>query len=438
LTSARICEGVKTIYKWAFQSCKKLETVSLPASLEYAGAYAFGYCDNLKVIECNGTTPPTVNSIAFSNSDIAKISVCVPSGSVDAYRNADVWKNFKNIGTYPAGIHIINGKNFTVNSGSKVKLTAGLTPHDAVSGIVWTSSNTGIASVVDGTVTAHAEGEAVITATTDNGIFKDSCRITVKTENNVSPEKDIFQDWKSAKHITIPVNYTLRDGIFANYSSLETVTVGDNVFFGKEVFRDCRNLKSITFLGKINEVTEGMFRGCTGIKLIRIPDGVTSIGNDAFNFCSQMLAIDIPNSVTSIGERTFRQSGLTLITIPGSVKKLPFAMCSYNGNLTSVTLCEGVKIVGDAAFQTCGKLEKISLPASLEYVYDYAFGRNPNIRIIECNGTTPPVLHPEAFISSDLTNVTVYVPHGSVDAYRNAPVWKDIPNIVASPPAANK
>jgi hypothetical protein len=44
-------------------------------------------------------------------------------------------------------------------------------------------------------------------------------------------------------------------------------------------------------------------------------------------------------------------------------------------------------------------------------------------------------LHPEAFIESDLTNVTVYVPHGSVDAYRNAPVWKDFPNIVAFPPA---
>ncbi|MDR2691675.1 MAG: leucine-rich repeat protein, partial [Dysgonamonadaceae bacterium] len=165
LTSARICEGVKTICRWAFQNCPKLETVSLPASLDSIGADVFGYCGGLKVIECNGTTPPVVNSYAFYGSDITGTSLCVPYGSVDAYRNAPVWKNFKNIGTYPAGIHIINGENFTVNSGSKIKLTAKLLPHDAVPAIVWTSSNSSIASVVDGTVTASAPGEAVITAT---------------------------------------------------------------------------------------------------------------------------------------------------------------------------------------------------------------------------------------------------------------------------------
>jgi hypothetical protein len=180
LTSVKLCEGIKTVGYTAFQGCEKLETVNLPASLDSTGEHVFRDCNNIKVIECNGTTPPAMHPEAFHESDITGTSVCVPYGSVDAYRNAPVWKNFKNIGTYPAGIHIINGKDFTVNSGSKVKLTAGLTPHDAVPGIVWTSSNTGIASVVDGTVTAHARGEAIITATSINGIYADSCKITVK------------------------------------------------------------------------------------------------------------------------------------------------------------------------------------------------------------------------------------------------------------------
>ncbi|MDR2691359.1 MAG: hypothetical protein LBB73_03545, partial [Dysgonamonadaceae bacterium] len=42
-----------------------------------------------------------------------------------------------------------------------------------------------IASVVDGIITACAPGEVIITVTTINGIFKDSCKITVKPENNV-------------------------------------------------------------------------------------------------------------------------------------------------------------------------------------------------------------------------------------------------------------
>jgi hypothetical protein len=180
LTSVKICEGVKTINYWAFQSCPKLETVSLPEGLEYIDYYAFGWCDSLKAIECNATTPPAMHSRVFYASNITNTSLYVPRGSIDAYRNADVWKNFKHIGTYPEGMHIINGKNFTVNCGGKVKLIAKLLPHDAVPTIIWTSSNESIVSVVDGRVTAHAVGEAVITATTVNGIFKDECRITVK------------------------------------------------------------------------------------------------------------------------------------------------------------------------------------------------------------------------------------------------------------------
>jgi hypothetical protein len=185
LTSAKICEGVKTIGKWAFQECGKLEKVILPASLDSIGEGVFIWCESLKVIECNSTTPPTMHPEVFFEESFAKTSLCVPYGSVEAYKKANIWKNFKHIGTYPAGIHIINGENFTVNSGAKIKLTAKLLPHDAVPAIVWTSSNSSVASIVDGTVTAHAPGETVITATTGNGIFKDECRITVKPGNNV-------------------------------------------------------------------------------------------------------------------------------------------------------------------------------------------------------------------------------------------------------------
>jgi hypothetical protein len=180
LTSVKFCEGVKSIGFEVFQDCKKLETVNLPASLDTVESRVFANCFNLKVFECNGMTPPAMHSDAFAESNLTEATLYVPSGSVNAYRNAPVWKNFKNIGTYPAGIHIINGKNFTVNSGSKVKLTAKLTPHDAVPAVVWTSSNESTVSVVDGTVTAHAPGEVIITATTGNGIHKDSCKITVK------------------------------------------------------------------------------------------------------------------------------------------------------------------------------------------------------------------------------------------------------------------
>jgi hypothetical protein len=184
LKTVRLCEGVKTIDYVAFQDASNLEKVSLPASLDSIGEWAFGWDNNLKVIECNGTTPPAMHSYVFYGSNIAGTSLCVPYGSVEAYRNAPVWKEFKHIGTYPAGIHILSGKDITANSNAKIKLTAKLLPNDAVPTVIWTSSNKNVATVEDGIVTTHSSGEAIITATTFNEVFKDECKITVKLGND--------------------------------------------------------------------------------------------------------------------------------------------------------------------------------------------------------------------------------------------------------------
>jgi hypothetical protein len=180
LISAKICEGVETIGDGSFRS-SKLQKISLPASLKRIDSGAFGECSDIRAVECNSTTPPEMDPSAFSGSNLTKTAIYVPHGSVEAYKNAPVWKNFQdNLGTYPAGIMIINGENFIVNAGSKVKLTVKLTPHDAVRAVTWTSSNNSVASVANGVITAHGKGEAVITATSINGVQTDSCKITVK------------------------------------------------------------------------------------------------------------------------------------------------------------------------------------------------------------------------------------------------------------------
>jgi hypothetical protein len=261
------------------------------------------------------------------------------------------------------------------------------------------------------------------------------------------------------KSIELKSGVSSGDFVFDACHDLESATIQNNTALGKYVFHNCTGLTSATLQAGINTITEGMFQGCSslpslnlpnsiisiganafnasGITSVNIPNSVTSIGANAFLNTGKLTSVTIPNSVTELGARAFHLSGLTSITVPGSVKDIPFAMCSWCGSLTSVKICEGVKTIGDAAFQDGWTLETVSLPASLEYIDGWAFGDCPGLKVIECNGTTPPAIHSDAFINSNLTNATLYVPHGSVDAYRNAPVWKNFPDIVASPPAAN-
>ena len=46
---------------------------------------------------------------------------------------------------------------------------------------------------------------------------------------------------------------------------------------------------------------------------------VTAIGDDAFAGCTALTTVELPNTLEVIGYRAFEASGLTQITLPGSV-----------------------------------------------------------------------------------------------------------------------
>ena len=109
------------------------------------------------------------------------------------------------------------------------------------------------------------------------------------------------------------------------------------------------------------------------IKTVSIENGVTSIGKYAFYYCSNLTSVTIPNSVKSIGDSAFRSCGLTSITIPNSVKSIgdyAFDSCS---SLTSVTIPNSVTSIGASAFYSCSNLESVTIPNSVSSIGDYAF-----------------------------------------------------------------
>ena len=69
----------------------------------------------------------------------------------------------------------------TLNVGEKQTLTATVLPADATNkNVTWVSSDTSVATVENGVVTAVGKGTATITVTTEDGGFPATCEITVK------------------------------------------------------------------------------------------------------------------------------------------------------------------------------------------------------------------------------------------------------------------
>ena len=83
----------------AFANNPHLEEVHLPATCNFVGAKAFAGCDNIRVVEVLATEPPTAEAEAFQSPVTEQAILIVPEGSEAAYRNAEVWKEFKHIAT---------------------------------------------------------------------------------------------------------------------------------------------------------------------------------------------------------------------------------------------------------------------------------------------------------------------------------------------------
>ena len=117
LDTVRLPRNLTTIGRYAFYDDSNLFTVEIPESVTEIDSYAFA-CPNLINIYCHGATPANIaDETVFSAIDKKQCTLYVPEGSVEAYRTAKYWKDFKNIKEKyysSTGINKIN-----TNSGSQ-------------------------------------------------------------------------------------------------------------------------------------------------------------------------------------------------------------------------------------------------------------------------------------------------------------------------------
>ena len=103
LTSVDI-NPTKNIGNNAFSGCTNLQKVYLGNSVKAIGEDAFNYCTSITQISTEAVVPPTCESGVFTDINKSKCKLIVPKNSLDAYKQADQWKDFLLIEESTTGI----------------------------------------------------------------------------------------------------------------------------------------------------------------------------------------------------------------------------------------------------------------------------------------------------------------------------------------------
>ncbi len=197
-----IPDATETIGTQSFNQCKALNYVYVGSGLKTIGSNAFANCVMLKAFYCMVTTPPSVNSNAFSGSDPSSIMLYVPDETADTYRSKNPWSTFaasQGLSAAPIYANSITLDPAVLimsdNEEDETKLTWSLLPANATNGkVTWTSSNTSVATVSrTGLVSPITEGVATITCTAQD---KHGARATtlVIVANNFKPVTSLSLD----------------------------------------------------------------------------------------------------------------------------------------------------------------------------------------------------------------------------------------------------
>ncbi|MDE6411600.1 MAG: leucine-rich repeat domain-containing protein [Clostridia bacterium] len=440
ITAAALPNGIEEIGAKAFANTK-ITSVTLVASIEKLGYAVFRDCTQLQTVEIeSGLTalPPFIFEGCSSLTEVTGEAMLTEIGS-QAFLNCTELTSLNLSACTELGFSAFGGcSNFVPNSLNSLKVAE----EYALSGC----------AIVTATL------PTALTEISDN-LFNGCTNLTTVTSSATSIGKSAFEGCNSLSSVSLDGVRLIGDSAFKGCSSLSSLTLPDTVIrVGENAFTDTG---LITVEGGVKyaaNVVVGVNNGTTSVNVketaIGIADsafrgtnlssvtlgGVRFIGVSAFRKCESLTAITFTESVKLIGANAFRESGLTSVTVPSTVETIgdnAFYDCksltsvtvnakeigrfafSYTGVgrdldhpikerpnyaiLTSVTLGDGVEVIGSNAFQYC-PITSITLPESVTSIGKYSFAQTSLYSITIPASVTR--IGEYAFYKSNLTSAT--------------------------------
>ena len=131
----------------------------------------------------------------------------------------------------------------------------------------------------------------------------------------------------------------------------------------------------------------------------------------------------IGEGITVVGEEAgMNAHNLKRLILPKSVKGIDFLAFHGASNLQYVTFPDSLEYIGERSFLDCA-MTTVTIPANVHTIGGGAFQGCTKLKSVYTQSATPAGAGYDIFIN--VTDATIFVPRGSLQAYQNAYGWNE-------------
>lgn len=479
LSSVTLPSSVTTIGESAFRNCPNLTSLDCRYVTK-----VWNNAFNNTPIESFTFGGPTTTITGYGFTDNSYVKSVTFQGSAICSNEGGGTNSFRNCASLEE-LHV--GGTFTSNSycfyNTHIKILEFPTLNDYLSS-AWNSSSGGHPS--EGANTngwrLYINGQVLTSLVLPSDYNYTDARmfvynIGIVSVNIQSPitalPNNAFRECTALTSIAFPSGVTsIGTNCFNGCSSLQTINLENVTSIGGSCFRDCSSLQMVDLSSALTIGGEA-FRGCSGLTTVTFADGASFTGEGVFHSCTNLTTLILEGTVTS-STNAFYNSGnissihiasiesylncvwnnttghpfdansnggrlylngteLTAITIPSTITALKNKAFRRCNRVTSIIFHSGITSIGESAFAGCSSLTSLDILDSVTNIGSYAFSYCSALTSLTCRATTPPTTDGTIFNNMS-SQITIYVPAASVDAYKAATGWKTKASIIVAIP----
>ena len=163
-----------------------------------------------------------------------------------------------------------------------------------------------------------------------------------------------------------------------------------------------------------------------------VPASVISLERSSFDEVAALSSVTLPNGLKRIGDYVFCGCpNLTTLNLPSSLEFIGhYSLCRIK--VSSIVVPENIKVLNNSFLVSCPELTSVELPSTLTQIRWYSLSRNPKLKTVTCKAANPPAITAgqKVFKDTPIASATLRVPAGSKALYQTAEGWKDFGTIV--------